>query len=436
MNRANQLQVVHETNMNLVNIRSKELEFFSYFFAPFGTNAVLMAGFMASSLSQQNPGYDSEPGAPYGSVVFYWISCALCAITGIYALCGSEMVLVFGQNLAINGPTGSMVRALEGMVQEQRTVLMYAMITAFFFICQAVGMFWFRMDQISAITTSCICGFAIVVSYYWLLRIYNRFKFKKTVDMEWDSEKTAELRDLDPSAVEDISTWVLGSGKSYYDSEMQRRSSMNMNPLHGEPMGGGGPPGMAVTGTRTGTGTRTQSMGGSDVGSGISMKTLLKVTNPMSSTSKGGESSDLFIGGLLTMRSRNGMGMSVWKRRYIVLKNNLIYLYRSKRDFMMNPIKSLNSRPINLEGYTLLGGALEPPYPISLTPMDAEDPRKVWKFRCDTLTEFQRWMEVLMTAIALSNEGQEMPEFTQITVAGNGNDNNGSAYDDGEEDDD
>jgi hypothetical protein len=48
-----------------------------------------------------------------------------------------------------------------------------------------------------------------------------------------------------------------------------------------------------------------------------------------------------------------------------------IFFYRSKREFTLNPTKPINDRPIELEGYTLLGGAAKPPYAISLAPIDS-----------------------------------------------------------------
>jgi hypothetical protein len=59
----------------------------------------------------------------------------------------------------------------------------------------------------------------------------------------------------------------------------------------------------------------------------------------------------------------------------------------------------LNSRPIELEGYSLVAGAVEPPYLITLIPTDAEDIRKSWKFRCDTLHEFNEWIEKFSNAL-------------------------------------
>ncbi len=398
------MQIVQETNMGLIDIRANELEYFSFFFSGFGTNSLLMAGFMAGSLSQQNCGFDSDPGAPYASVVFYWLSCALCAATGIFTLCGAQIIQIFGQNLAINGPEGSMIVALEGMLQEQKVIVFGSLATAFFFICQMVGMLWFRADQLSAICCSCVCGFAMFVTYHWLLRIYNRFNWSKKLEMNWDRTISSDLSNLRPSLVEDISSWVMG------------RPSMTEH-------------------TPTIDNDRATVVG-------VSMKPVISESSQFHKQYRIGVR-NLLLGGLLTMRSRNRIGRTVWKRRYVILKDNYIFFYRSRREFSLNPTKPMNKRPIDLEGYTLVGGAAKPPYAISLAPIDPEDFRKIWKFRCDTLAEFNRWIEALMTAISISNEGQDMTQFIKISpddgapdaVSNNADMPRGQQEDDDEDDD-
>ena len=64
---------------------------------------------------------------------------------------------------------------------------------------------------------------------------------------------------------------------------------------------------------------------------------------------------------------------------------SLIFYYQDKRQYESTPSRPLNSRAIDLDGYTLVAGAVEPPYNICLLPLDTDDIRKTWKFRCDTV---------------------------------------------------
>eukprot|EP01034_Spumella_vulgaris_P035571 gene35571-43861_t len=79
--------------MTLVSIRAAEIEYFSQFFSSFGTQSALVLGFISGSVSQ-------VPG------------------------------------LALRGPLGSMVRAVEGMIVEQEQVV--------FFFCLSIFSFGFQ----------------------------------------------------------------------------------------------------------------------------------------------------------------------------------------------------------------------------------------------------------------------------------------------------
>ena len=52
MNQANAEQVIQNANINLIAIRTAEIDYFSTFFGNFGTQFALVAGFIVSSVSQ------------------------------------------------------------------------------------------------------------------------------------------------------------------------------------------------------------------------------------------------------------------------------------------------------------------------------------------------------------------------------------------------
>jgi hypothetical protein len=401
MNRANQQQLVQEANMGLVEIRQQELEYFQYFFSSFGTNSLLMAGFMISSLSQQNPGPDSDSNAPYPSIVFYWVSCALCACTGIYTLCGASVTQIFAQNLAIRGNTGSMVTSLEGMLQEQKRIIWSFLVTSVLFMCQADGMFWFRMDLVSSFVTSAVLAFFMLLTYHQLLRIYNRFNYSNKHDFHWDRTISQDVRDLRPSIIEDISSWLLKRPSTELndatDPSLQNDIRESLQSQH------------AVIGDNT----RKVDIEGQEPSMRNSLRIDMNAARRAGSLNSNNEM--LLVGGMLTMRSRNRIGRSVWRRRFVVVKSTYIYFYRSRRDFTLNPQKPMNQRPIDLEGYTLIGGAASPPYLVTFAPIDENDVRKVWKFRCDTMAEFNRWIELFVVAIALGNQGEDMDEYIKFS---------------------
>lgn len=105
MLKAEQSAVVQQANSGLVAIRSVEVAYFSQFFSYFGTQCALMAGFSICSVSQTPALADSSTFLRR----LYWISSAIAAMTGLYALLGALYCSVYGQGLALRGPPGSMV---------------------------------------------------------------------------------------------------------------------------------------------------------------------------------------------------------------------------------------------------------------------------------------------------------------------------------------
>lgn len=364
MNQANQKQVIQEANMNLVQIRTYELQYFSDFFSNFGTQSALMVGFVAASLSQV-PGTENPTGAPYFFLVLYWTSSAACCVTGMHSLVCSVFLQVFGQGLALRGPVGSMVRAIEGMVVEQQHVFVSFVLTIFFFGFQAIGMYWLMMDQKSAIASSVATLVGMAYWYRYSLRVYNRFSWNNMkVDWQDDEDPEEELDDLNPSAIK--------------SPKAKGGSSQNDGVLRG---------------------IELFQAGDTEV-----------------------------TGGYLTIRCRGMFGRDPWQRQYFVIRENLIYYYKDKRAFELDPSKPINRRPIDLEGYTLVAGAVEPPYAISLVPIDPDDIRKAWKFRCDTMTEFKNWVETFSKALQKCESSHGQGALVNVM------DNNKTVLDDDEDD--
>ena len=52
-------------------------------------------------------------------------------------------------------------------------------------------------------------------------------------------------------------------------------------------------------------------------------------------------------------------------------------------------------RCIDLRTYTVAGLSEEHPYLITIVPVDPEDIRDAWEFRCDTVQEMIEWANIL-----------------------------------------
>lgn len=359
MNQAHQQKLVQETNMNLVAIRSAEIEYFSTFFSNFGTQAALIIGCIMGSVSQV-PGINSNIN--YFWVVMYWISTAITLAGALHVLLCTIFINVFGQGLALRGPLGSMVLAVEGMVIEQKQVLFSFILTTAAFGINCIGMYWIMMDQTSAITSSLITLIGMYFWYHYCLRIYNRFKFSSK-GADWDDSYNPEgvLDDME----EDVTTQK-GSLKSRKNVGVSMGGIPEKTPVVKNPL---------VDSSSDAT-YETHASNPSDIFLDLTMD------------------GDDAISGYLTLKTEKRFLKDPWERRWFVVRGSNLYYYEDKDAFTRNPSMPMNKRPISLEGYTLVAGTVEAPYPMSLVPVDPDDIRKTWNFRCDTLSEFNKWLVV------------------------------------------
>ena len=117
MNKANQQLVVSTTNGFLASIRSIEIGYFTTFFGSFGTLSALFVGLVIQNLSQipAQTAYEFNY-APKGWVIIYSICTAVAFCAAVHMTIVSGFLNVFGQHLALRGPPGSMVKAIDGLV--------------------------------------------------------------------------------------------------------------------------------------------------------------------------------------------------------------------------------------------------------------------------------------------------------------------------------
>ena len=99
---------------------------------------------------------------------------------------------VFGQGMALRGPSGSMVKAVNGMVREQSHILYTFSITIFFLGVSTISTYYVVMNLIGAHICAAV---TVLAMYFWhrqCLGIYNRFKWV-TPAAEWTQHNEDEL---------------------------------------------------------------------------------------------------------------------------------------------------------------------------------------------------------------------------------------------------
>eukprot|EP01038_Epipyxis_sp_PR26KG_P014343 gene14343-19236_t len=385
MNLANQKQVVQTANMQLVAIRNAEISYFTSFYSSFGTQAAILVGVICGAISQ-TPGYDTttdtyfNPNCPYFFVYLYNVTSTSTLIFNMHVWLCSVLIVVYGQGLALRGPVGSMVSAIEGMVIEQKQILLAFVLGIVSFVLSVIGMYFIVMDIFNAIASSVIATIGIIYTYHVSLRIYNRFKY--TTDTDWNDEKKSSDADNDDMD----SDYKQPTPSASVDKSNQNDPSMSG---HIKSMFRG----------------NSKNKGFDNTTQSVDHKTSSELLTSVSSgTTTASNQTDPFVGGYLTVKTSKAF-LDPWERRYIVIRKSNIYFYQDKRAHQLEPSKPINKRPIDMEGYSLVAGSMEPPFAITLVPIDPDDIRKAWKFRCDTSSEFSEWVNHFSKALQSLDKG-------------------------------
>ena len=138
MLKADQTAVLNRANVDMVTLRSAEISYFSQFFSNFGTQAALIAGFSITTTTQIQ-GLDAFKRTHPAWIYLFWISCSLTFVSSMHVLICTVFISVYGQGLALRGPTGSMIKAVEGMVIEQNSIVTHFNLTIIFLGFNLIG---------------------------------------------------------------------------------------------------------------------------------------------------------------------------------------------------------------------------------------------------------------------------------------------------------
>lgn len=414
MQKANQDAVLQQANIQLVNIRYAEIQYFTDFFTNFGTQCFLLAGFICGAVSQ-TPAYDAD--CNYFWQFLYNISSALCVAFATLGLLMSVFISVFGQGLAIRGPPGSMIKAIEGMVEEQHNAVALFVGAAVCYVLQEIGMYFVMMDQPNAIACAIFTFGGMIYTYNVSLRIYNRFYFAKSetnFNLTGDDTNGDSLSDLNPNVNHDMNRRFGNKNTTNTSPKKEQKSVFGrvVSKVKKTVVGGSKEKDNAPV-ANVGDASLPKFTNYADNpyydGASVMSDSPYVDINDLDKSNKvnfadPNETNSTKFAGYLTVKSTSAMRMTdPWERRYFVIRGNLVFYYKDKRAFELDPTKPINSRPIDLEGYTLVAGAVEPPYNVSLVPSDSEDIRKAWKFRCDTMAEFNNWIDIFAKALKASN---------------------------------
>eukprot|EP01033_Poteriospumella_lacustris_P001566 gene1565-1135_t len=347
MNRANQHALFQATNQGLLGIRQAEINYYVSLNSAFGTQAALIGGFTYGIFTQEM--FDVTQA--YASIFrdIYWIASSATIAAAVHVILSTMLLQTLGPGLALHGPVGSMVRACEGMREEQKMVTFAFAMMMVLFSLSTLMLFWAVMTIQAAAGSTFVWVLAVRFYYFYCERIYLRFYWKQEEDyLHRDDD------DKDPS-------------EQYSDGPKVFTGGSRENPMHARPQS------MAMTSGNSSQSRSEDGVAMTEKSSGRRTSLIPSMRLPFSrqsaaqaapkpsdteitdlSTLNSLTSKDILMQGYILMKrpSRNSKVRKSWKRCYFIL-NGLghFFYYRNRQEYREKPEAPKRKRPLSLSEF-------------------------------------------------------------------------------------
>jgi hypothetical protein len=161
MLRAEQVALEQAAYQQLLQIREKELNYYVNNYTSIGTQAALLSGFIISALVELSH-------VPHGwfTVIFH-VSVSVGLMAGVHCVLATTFATVWGPGLALRGSKGSMVRAVNGMVEEQQAIFASFGVCMVAFTAMGITTSWLVMQMEAAIIATVVSAGNLQEMDWW-----------------------------------------------------------------------------------------------------------------------------------------------------------------------------------------------------------------------------------------------------------------------------
>ena len=375
---------------NALGLRQRELEFNVERYTNLATQASVIAGFSFESLVE----LEVPEGTHWllSSVYFVFGSSAMAL--SLYVLCVASFGVVFGHRLALQGPHGSLERAVTILISHRLHLFSVAGMALACLVLAAVCMSWIKMGAAAAVVSGIFVAFFVAVA--WRLRLMAVLFDIPLQQLVTGAVTVAppnqpahaglDLSHLNPgaraAAASSSSGAAGGAAGLRYQEFLDEEERID---------GGGGAGGGGGGGAGSGGG----GAGG-----------LASPPRPVSLQAGAGAGSVYHEGHLFKKGEGGAFSTSEPKRRYFVLKGANLYYYKTWEDFASGGRATNAATPISLADYEPKAPSVDPHLnKIDLVPASAGlELARVWELQAPSTAEFAEWMLVLQEARELAQK--------------------------------
>lgn len=216
-------RLVAALKQNALELRQKELNYYVERYSNITTQASIVAGFAFDSLVELDISKDlredlREHQREWVEIVYY-AAAALTMAFALYTVCVSSFATVYGHRLALQGPTGSVERAVAVMMKQRTIVFVTFGISMCCLVVAAIAMAWIKMGYAAAGVTAVFAIFLLS-----LLRKYNQMQTLFRIPQEHMVQ--GDVRVNAGNASVDISRLEAGYGAMDTSTASSRSSSV------------------------------------------------------------------------------------------------------------------------------------------------------------------------------------------------------------------
>ena len=179
---ADKLLLQSSIRQNSIALKEKEFNLHHGNFNAVGTQAAVLAGFTVTAFIE----FDCPPETNRVIMFLYYISSIVSLSANILCVANTTFLSVWGTGLAMRGPDGSMVRAVDGMYQLRRNVFSLFGVGMMALLVTAIFGSWILMQPEAASASTLILGYAIYLTWRAYLSITAMFHFNEDDAVNFD----------------------------------------------------------------------------------------------------------------------------------------------------------------------------------------------------------------------------------------------------------
>lgn len=179
---ADKLLLTSTIRKNATELKGKELELHKDNFDAVGTQAAVLAGFSVVMLVE----FDMPEDANLFMHCSFYIFVIITLISNLRCVAMTTCITVLGTGLALRGPDGSMIRAVEGMYKQRYDVFLAFGIGIISCHVSALVGCWIKMQIQAASACSAILLWALVATARFTRRYLQFFTFNESQTVTFD----------------------------------------------------------------------------------------------------------------------------------------------------------------------------------------------------------------------------------------------------------